>query len=416
MATRGKPRIGIVSVSAIPDDPRVRRQGDLFVANGWDVVAVGVGQGSSPLPLWPYLAAPARLSRQSSGFLDPSKFAERLRRLFGIMGVYLKSEHASKLFWQLAPEFADMYRIAAAQRADIWLANDWTALPIVERLAGEQGVPYVYDTHELALDEYQHNWRWRLFQRPIVAALEGRGIAKAASVSCVSSGIAAHLQLNYRLRERPLVIRNTPAYAAFPFREPGETIRVLYHGLVTPGRGLEDCIRSVRHWKAGYTFSIIGPGSKEYLKHLNGIMAVESVSDRVELLPPVNMVDLVREASKFDIGLFALPGHSKQNEYVLPNKFFEYAMAGLALCVSDLPEMAELISQYQMGGLIKEVTPQTIADAINCFDRESIAACKKNSLKAAQTLNWEAEASRLLASVAHAAGVQLDSQVAGHAL
>ena len=59
------------------------------------------------------------------------------------------------------------------------------------------------------------------------------------------------------------------------------------------------------------------------------------------------MTALVREASAYDVGLFALPGNSRHNEFALPNKFFEYVMAGLALCVSDLPEMARLVRQVR---------------------------------------------------------------------
>jgi hypothetical protein len=61
------------------------------------------------------------------------------------------------------------------------------------------------------------------------------------------------------------------------------------------------------------------------------------------------MTDLVREAAAFDVGLFALPRHSNHNRYALPNKFFEYSMAGLALCVSDLPEMGALVRRDQLG-------------------------------------------------------------------
>ena len=53
---------------------------------------------------------------------------------------------------------------------------------------------------------------------------------------------------------------------------------------------------------------------------------------RVRLAPPVPMTSLVQEAAGFDIGLFALPRSSRHNELALPNKFFEYIMAGLATC------------------------------------------------------------------------------------
>jgi len=71
-------------------------------------------------------------------------------------------------------------------------------------------------------------------------------------------------------------------------------------------------------------------------------------------------------------------------------------MAGLALCVSDLPEMARLVSQYDLGVLVADCSEQTIADAINSFDHERINAFKQRSVAAARELNWEAERRHLL--------------------
>jgi glycosyltransferase involved in cell wall biosynthesis len=108
------------------------------------------------------------------------------------------------------------------------------------------------------------------------------------------------------------------------------------------------------------------------------------------------MIDLVRKAAESDIGLFALPAHSLQNVYVLPNKFFEYMMAGLALCVSDLPEMTKILKERDLGALIPAVAPAAIAAAINSFDRASIDVYKRNALAAAPELSWETEGRRLV--------------------
>jgi glycosyltransferase involved in cell wall biosynthesis len=455
----GRPRIGLVCFSAIPDDPRVRRQGDLFHERGWEVVAVGLPGALSRAPQWPYLAIdvagqsePAWTLPYGSGdAIDcmtppggeadlsyvrqqrpadvfdraisplPIAWQRPLRTAFGqiarsvlfpvlrrskrvkdIALVYANPSHAETTYWTLNDRFERLYQIAREHRPDIWLANDWTALPIARRLAAEQGVPYAYDTHELAVDEYAERLVWRLTQRPVIAAIERAGIAGSAVTSCVSQGIADRLHQLYGLREKPLLIRNMPQYEAHPHRPTGERIEVLYHGVVNVGRGLEACIDSVALWRPEFHLTIRGPGPAAYLAALASRIASAGLGGRVVLAPPVPMIDLVREAARFDIGLFALPGHSQQNVHVLPNKFFEYTMAGLALCVSDLPEMTALLRQYDLGRLIPEVTPQAIAAAINGFDRAGIDACKQRALAAARILNWEAEADRLFAAIEQA--------------
>lgn len=436
--------IGLISLSAIADDPRVRRQGDLFWERGWDVVAVGLPGARSKPPAWLCLEIPAvgegaanetivpllqpgdpvtvQASPRPTDEPEPSpskarrlwrrlpvplrrsahRAARSARRLADVASVYLLEERAAASYWRINDRFARIYGRASELKVDIWLANDWTALPIVQKLAAEQGVPYAYDTHELAVDEYAHRWRWRLLQRPVIAAIERAGIFGSAVTSCVSQGIVDRLHRLYRLPEKPLLIRNMPRYEAHPHEPCGEIVEVLYHGMVFEGRGLEACIDSVALWRPEFRLTIRGPGPAEYLAALARRIRSAGVGDRVVLAPPVPMIELVREATHFDVGLFALPGHSQQNVHVLPNKFFEYTMAGLALCVSDLPEMTALLRQYQLGRLIPAVTPEAIAAAINGFDRAAIDACKARSLAAAKELNWEAEADRLFAAIEQA--------------
>src|SRR6185312_726431 len=103
----------------------------------------------------------------------------------------LKTDRAfvDQLYWGLNSKFQALCELGRAERVDLWLANDWTALPIARRLAAEQGVPFAYDTHELAIEEYAERPGWRWTQRPIIAAIEGDAIRAAGFVSCVSAGI-----------------------------------------------------------------------------------------------------------------------------------------------------------------------------------------------------------------------------------
>ena len=310
--------------------------------------------------------------------------------------------YAEKLYWSLNDKFQRMYDLARGQDVDLWLANDWTSLPIASRLAAEQGVSFAYDTHELAVDEYAQRWLWRFAHRPVIAAIERHNIQSAAFVSCVSAGIAKRLFQVHRMREPPLVIRNMTQYREVQFRPAGEKIRVLYHGVVSVGRGLESCIASVALWRPEFDLTIRGPCSSEYLGYLTRLAHEAGVADRVTFAPPVPMVDLVNAAAAHDVGLFALPSHSLQNVYALPNKLFEYMMAGLALCISDLPEMAPIVSQRKVGVLINSVSPEAIAEAIGRLSRPAIDSYKRNSLAAARDLNWEKEGQRFVDACAQA--------------
>jgi glycosyltransferase involved in cell wall biosynthesis len=118
--------------------------------------------------------------------------------------------------------------------------------------------------------------------------------------------------------------------------------------------------------------------------------------DRIEFAPPALMTELVTAASTADVGIHPLPVVNRQTRYALPNKLFEYVMAGLAVCVSGAPEMKRVVDEHRLGVTFPNAEPATIADALNSMTREAIASYKRRSLEAARELSWDAEQARLL--------------------
>ena len=310
---------------------------------------------------------------------------------------------AQKFYWKVTYRANDIYQCACQINAAIWLANDWTMLPIAARLAEEKGGVYGYDTHEFAVEEYAEKLQWRILRRPMVSAIERQFIGNAIVVSAVSTGIAERLDSLYRLPRPTLTIRNMPAFEHVPFRPTRrDRIQVLYHGIVAPNRGLEAAIDSVAFWRPEITLTIRGPENPAFSPALRERIAARRLEHRIRLAPPVPMTALVREAAPFDVGFFALPGHSRHNEFALPNKFFEYVMAGLALCITDLPEMARLIREYDLGVTIAAVEPKAIAAAVNTLDPDRIDRFKRNAVCAARELCWERESERLVGAYSEA--------------
>lgn len=326
---------------------------------------------------------------------------------------------AFKIYWTM-PYAKTLHTAARKLGADLYIANDWPALPVAARLAREHGGCYAYDSHEFATEEKADSQKWRLLHRPYITALERHYIGGATVISTVSNGIAERLQAKYGLRDTPLVIRNTPPYVAIAPRTTGTRMRVLYHGGVVAGRGLEAAIDSVAFWRPEFDFTIRGLGAPDYIATLRARIEARNLATRVALVPPVATTDLVREAAAFDIGFHALPGHSHNNVLALPNKIFEYTMAGLALCVSDLPEMARLIRQYGLGITFASLRPEDIARAINALDRGAVDRFRAAALGAAKELCWEREAERMvnayhraLANVRGTSGAAVDVSAGG---
>ena len=441
------PSICILALSQIADDPRVRRQGETFHRAGWKVTAIGLPGAKSPSPEWAILTRsdlPAALPNPSQCTSHPEqltvppklslrqlmleyfrvatrpfftaeaerqKFESKVKKVLGailqlaglpryrlrLLAIRLRPALAEKMYWNWSGNILDIYACGRRVKVAVWLANDWTMLPVAARLARENGGIYGYDTHEFAVEEYAERLQWRLFQRPMVEAIERGHIRDAAVVSAVSSGIAKSLDELYCLPRPSLTIRNTPDFEDTPFRSTQrDRINVLYHGILVPNRGLEAAIDSVALWRPEFTLTIRGPENPVFSPVLRERIAGLGLEHRVQLAPPVPMTALVREAAPFDVGFFALPGHSRHNEFALPNKFFEYVMAGLALCTTELPEMARLIKEYDLGVTIAAVEPEAIAAAVNALDPVRIDRFKRNALAAARKLCWECESERLV--------------------
>lgn len=297
---------------------------------------------------------------------------------------------------------------AAAQDvspAGLYIANDWPMLPIAAELARRTGAIYIYDSHELAAAEYADSRKWRLVNLPYVRAVEARYIGGAATTLTVSQGIAETLQRLYGLAEQPTVIRNMPGFreVARHVVDP-KRISVVYHGLVAPGRGLEALVTSVPAWREEFRLTIRGPASPAYGSYLREIAVAGGSNGRIEFAPSVKPDRLIDEAAKSDIGIFALPGDTLHATLALPNKFFDYVMAGLALCIADLPEMAALVRRYELGRLIKATDATAIAASINSFDTAAVEKYRTNALHAARELNWQNESHRFVAICERALG------------
>jgi glycosyltransferase involved in cell wall biosynthesis len=378
-------RVCLLSLTTIADDPRVRRHGDALAEAGHEVVGLGFGGGRSPDPAWPVrsVAAPGPGRRRRSGV------AARLAAVRAVPGL------AGAAYWSQGFH-RRLLEEARAVGADVYHANDWRVLPVAARAAEGAGGRIVYDSHEMAVDEYIESRTWRLLYPSYIRRIEGGLIGRADLVCTVAEGIAEAMREEYGLDRAPLVVRNVPPYAEMPHRPVGSTVRVLYHGAFHPARGLEELIASVARWAEPFRLVLRGFGAPAYEAALREQAARSPAADRIMFVPPAPMVDLVALANQADVGVFPLPATSRQTRFCLPNKFFEYVMAGLAICVSDVPEMARLVDEHDLGLTMTGTTPDAIAATINSLTPAAIDHFKARSLRAAHELCWDTERSRLL--------------------
>jgi len=384
----GENRVCIISLTEVFDEPRVRRQAYTFDKLGWAVTLVGL-RGRSELPEnWRFIE------------LNPQRAFEAVRKPYHLPLCRLFPQVAENNYWK-QPANGYISEALTSLECNLVIAHDYFTAPIAARAAQKCGASFVVDCHEYARGQYhQTNWKdaliWRYFERPYIDALQRRYLRKADAVSTVCDGIAGLLQEDYRLVERPVVVRSIPLYQKLPFRPCGETINVLYHGLVVPTRGMENAIISVQDWRPEFHLTIRGTGNEEYFSFLKRLAQDCGVGERVHFVPPVPFTEMIGRAAEADVGYVVLENFSPQRTFTLPNKFFEYIMAGLALLCSDLPELSRVAHEHDIGVLVKTTDPSDIADRVNSLTRKTIDEQKVRSLEAARKLCWEFESERML--------------------
>jgi glycosyltransferase involved in cell wall biosynthesis len=406
----------IISYTPVFKEPRVLRQAEALESAGWRVFVFGLaGQAECPVG-WHFLPLnPPRAVTRSRWILvrGAQHCAGRARQCIqkialAAAGTWLPSwvrDIGARLHQSLEVEFdwkrKIIWRFFLANphaQPDLVLSHDFFTADIGLRLARSARVPFSVDCHEYSPGQYVDNASWARWERPRVLALQAYFLSRADAVTTVCDGIAELLNQEQPLRRPVRVIRSVPFFVPQPFRPAGEIITVLYHGEIYPSRGLHFAVQSLHMWRPEFQLLLRGYSDPRYVEELWRIARATGVADRLRIEPPVSFTEIVPAANLADIGYFIHQDISPQRRFTLPNKFFEYVMAGLALCVSDLPEMAKLIRRHDLGKLVADCSAETIAAAINSLDRESIDTFKRHSITAAQQLNWEHE-QRLMLSL-----------------
>ncbi|MCO5171744.1 MAG: glycosyltransferase [Planctomycetes bacterium] len=295
-------------------------------------------------------------------------------------------------------------RAAAAERADVYHAHDLDTLLAGVLAKRRTGARLVYDFHELYPLQHAEGVKtsvWRGYHE----ALERRLIGAADALVTVNESLARHNARAYGvLAALPLL--NVPVLqpAPRPTLRPGAERVVLYHGGYSPHRGLETLLEAARHLR-GARLVMRGVGAFE--AELRRLAARAGVADRVTFAPPVPMTELVRSAQEADIGVIPYLPVCVNNYYSLPNKLFEYLMAGLAVVASDVPELRRAVLGHEVGAVYDPRDARGLAAAIDGLvaDDRRLEATRRAAFDAARArFNWEVEQQKLLDLYARLAG------------
>jgi glycosyltransferase involved in cell wall biosynthesis len=232
---------------------------------------------------------------------------------------------------------------------------------------------------------------------------EGRLIRHADGVFAVTPSRAQVMAERFGI-PTPRVIRNMPettrsSEPVADLREgvPEESRVVFYSGNMQPARGLEQAIAALGRLD-GCVLVVMGSGDQGYVEQLRALAQEAGVGDRIFLREPVRPHEVVAVTAGADVGIVLNRNVSLNNYLSLPNKVFEYVVAGVPVVTSDSPDMKALVERYDVGATCDPDDPGEIARAIQAVlgDHERLSA---NARRAAPELTWERESEEFLGAV-----------------
>lgn len=293
--------------------------------------------------------------------------------------------------------------------ADIYHALDLPTLPACYIVARLRRKPVIFESYDLPLSTLpvsRLSTSRRLLHALLAFSLNYM-LPRCAGVVAVSPPIVQEMRKRYSIPEISL-IRNIPVY-----KEVSKTDRLrqylglssdvsiaLYQGALQPNRCLEQLVLAAEFLNPNIVIVIMGPSIATTLAELKVLIASKGVADRIKIIPSVPYAELLDWTASADIGLTIFsPDYSLNIRYCLPNKLFEYMMAGLPVLTSPLEAIVDVVQTYDVGQVLSSLAPEDIGEAINSMLKDTVGLAHKgnNALQAARNeFNWEKESLRLL--------------------
>lgn len=259
----------------------------------------------------------------------------------------------------------------------------------------------VYDSHELAINDVPNQSARSIKLKKM---LEGFLIKFSHNVINVSDSIANEYARLYNI-PKPHLVLNCPAYYEQPkrnlFRESlgirsDQTI-FLYQGGLSNGRGIELLLEAFSNLDSDRNVLVcMGYGP------LEGLIREKAQQHSTVLFhPAVTPEVLLNYTSSADYGVSFIEDSCLSYRYCLPNKMFEYLMAGLPVLTSNLFEMKRLVEKEGVGIVAEENTVDGFKKAVEASLNQDYAAIQKNVFAARKKYCWE-EQEKVLKEIYHA--------------
>ena len=392
-AKDARPHICIVAFSPVARDARVLRQAR-YLAPHYRVTVAGFGsnpfvqEGDEGIG-WHELETGG--SRRPRAALV-QWFCLRLGLIWPrLYETWFKQLH----YWRYAWHFVQ------SKRFRLIYCNDVDTLPLgIAAQRANKGCKFILDMHEYATREMDEGEEWLKVRKPLVTGIMKKLARRANGTVTVSDAFVEPFRTEFGMK-RPVVVYNAPALSLLPPRRPATDgrIHLIHHGGCAPQRQLERMIQAMTHTDDRFVLHLMLVGGEPSYRALLEAEAAKVPAGRVVFDAPVPPERIAAEISQHDIGVYILPDDNFNCRYAMPNKFFDFVSAGLAIAIGPSHCMAEKTWEHGIGWVASDFTPEAFGRMLRELTPAEIAVKHAASLKLRESLNADTEMAKLLALV-----------------
>jgi glycosyltransferase involved in cell wall biosynthesis len=297
--------------------------------------------------------------------------------------------HARKGRWMYLEYNIRLFFFLLKSRPDLITAIDLDTILPCYLISIIRKIPRAYDAHELFTEMKE------VITRPAIhkawLTIEKWMVPRFPRGYTVSQSIADEFEKRYGVQYG--VIMNTPVLQARREKKSGVKSYLLYQGAVNEGRGLEWLIPAMNDVNA--ELWICGEGN--FSDSCRQLIKDHSLTHKVLVKGMLSPEELLEVSADAYAGINLVEPLGLNQLYSLANKFFDYIHAGIPQLTMDFPEYRRINEQYEVAILIKTLTPQIIAGALNNLLQNEVLHHRllTNCHAAAFAFNWQNEENKL---------------------
>ncbi len=318
------------------------------------------------------------------------------RRRRKSVALQTKSFHQKRLgcFFETGKAFYIEYNLRLFfylifKKADLICAIDLDTILPCYFISKIKRTKRVYDAHELFCEMKEIVSRPAIYK--VWKRIERFTVPKFKYGYTVNQFIADEFKKMYESNYE--VIRNMPVLKELAIPQKKEKY-IFYQGAVNEGRSFETLIPAFNQIE----IPLLIAGDGNFMKQAIALVKENSLDDKIKFLGKLTPEKLYDYTIHAWIGVTLFEKTGASNYYSLANRFFDYLHAGVPQLCVEYPAYIDLNKKYNIAVLIKDLSSQSIAGALNKLwtDESLYYELQKNCMKAREELNWQKEETKLI--------------------